>query len=341
MNIALIVTGGTNLGYGHITRSITFYKNAPQGISVYLFPIVKSCDYRLFPQDKNILFTTSFTDLINKINELSPEYIIWDTIDFDENTFFELKKICNKHVSISPAFRYMNQMNMVFSRNIEQTRESNVKYYLGMQYAIFNDACKFIPDEVYIKNLAKENLIIGISMGGGDAPNKTLKILEIISELKFPLTIWVLLGEGYNHSYQNLVDVINRNNRHEIILAKTNRSMWDILSNCNVAILAGGLMLVESVYAGLPSINIFEKKWHEKTAGNTFFDKKAAISIGNIDDAESFNRLNETLTCIRNKKSILLSMRENSKGIVDKLASNRIYNILMNNVEIEQDRMSF
>ena len=72
------------------------------------------------------------------------------------------------------------------------------------------------------------------------------------------------IREGYNHSYQSLVDVINRNNRHEIILAKTNRSMWEILSNCNVAILAGGLMLVESIYAGLPSINIFEKEWHEK-----------------------------------------------------------------------------
>jgi spore coat polysaccharide biosynthesis predicted glycosyltransferase SpsG len=331
MNIALIVTGGTNLGYGHITRSLTFYKNAPRGISVYLFPVVESCDYRLFPREKNILFTKSFPDLISKISEISPEFIIWDTIDFDEDTFFKLKKICNKHVSISPAFKYMNQMDMVFSRNIEQRREKNVKYYLGMEYAIFNDACKFIPDEIYIKNLAKENLIIGISMGGGDAPNKTLKILEVISELNFPLTIWVLLGEGYNHSYQSLVDVINRNNRHEIILAKTNRSMWEILSNCNVAILAGGLMLVESVYAGLPSINIFEKEWHEKTAGSTFFDKKAAISVGHINDDKALKRLNDNLTCIHNKKSILLSMRENSKGIVDKSASMRIYNILLHN----------
>jgi UDP-N-acetylglucosamine:LPS N-acetylglucosamine transferase len=92
--------------------------------------------------------------------------------------------------------------------------------------------------------------------------------------------------------------------------------------------LAGGLMLIESVYAGLPSINIFEKELHEKTAGTAFFEKDAAISVGNINDSISLNKLQETLNIFRHKKSILLKMRENSKGLIDKNASLRVYNIL-------------
>lgn len=328
MKIVLIATGGEDLGYGHIMRSLTFYKNAPDNTTIIFCPFVKERDRRLFPKNENIIFPLTYIDLIQYVNKFEPDIIVWDTVDFDENSFFELRKYYKKHISISPVFKYMKYIDIVFSRNPNQLKEKFVTYFLGMEYAIFNENCFFITDEVYIKNLSKKNLVVGISMGGGDAPNNTQKVLEALAGINLQMTIWVLLGEGYNHSYQNLVDTINRSSEHEIILAKTNRSMWEILSNCNVAILAGGLMLIESVYAGLPSINLFENSIHEITAGSILFDANAAKSVGNIHDSLSLNRMNDLLITMDDKKSLLLDMRENCKGMIDKNASKRIYNIL-------------
>ena len=36
------------------------------------------------------------------------------------------------------------------------------------------------------------------------------------------------------------------------ILAKTNRSMWRVLGNCSLAILAGGVTSYEAAFAGCP-----------------------------------------------------------------------------------------
>ena len=164
-------------------------------------------------------------------------------------------------------------------------------------------------------------------MGGADAPNKTLAVIRSIVSVPVSMTIWVMLGEGYRHSYEELVAATQADKRHEVILAKTNRSMWDVLSNCSLAILAGGLMMIEAVYAGLPSVNIFEKELHERTAGTEIFDAGAAFSMG-VMSPESLDRLNDWIVDASTRRSRLLACREQTKGMIDRLAPVRIYEVM-------------
>jgi spore coat polysaccharide biosynthesis predicted glycosyltransferase SpsG len=164
-------------------------------------------------------------------------------------------------------------------------------------------------------------------MGGGDAPNKTLQVLQSVCQLEIPCTFWVLLGEGYRHSYQDLVTSIRKDSNHEIILAKTNRSMWNVFSNCSVAILAGGLTTLEAVYAGLPTLNIFEKEDHLLATGKQLFEQGVAEDLGLFNNG-SLNGLRDRLSFLNGNKSQLLQMRERSKGKIDKLGPFRIYEAL-------------
>jgi spore coat polysaccharide biosynthesis predicted glycosyltransferase SpsG len=157
-------------------------------------------------------------------------------------------------------------------------------------------------------------------MGGVDAPNKTLKILEALARLEIDLTIWVLLGEGYSHSYQDLVDAIKKDSNHEIVLAKSNRSMWKILSNCSLAIFAGGLTTFEAIFAGLPTINIFEKEIHQTIISKEIIEKNVSINLGLLND-ETLEALKEKLKLFYNNRNELLKMRQNTKGLVDKNGS--------------------
>lgn len=326
IKLALFCTGGPGLGYGHLMRSASFAKGAPDAFQVRIFPLLeKESDVHLFSAlEGKTEACQSEGEALQAISRFSPDVMVWDTVDCSDDFFARLKQRVHYHVSISPVFRHMAQLDALYTRNIETADIPGVKVFKGLEYAIFNGTCQPISDEAYLQSLAKPQLTVGISMGGSDAPNKTLRILRSISTLEIPMTIWVLLGEGYLHSYEELVKAIRQDGKHEIILAKTNRSMWDILSGCSLAILAGGLVMIEAVYAGLPSINLFEKELHQKTAGTRLFESGAAFSIGVISP-ENLARLNEMLVELHDKRSMLLKCREQTSGQIDKMAPYRIF----------------
>lgn len=329
MKLAVICTGGRTLGYGHFMRSISFVSSAPEGPEVRLFPIVEQRDDHLFAAVmERTTYCRSADQVVQEISSFGADLVVWDTVDFPSLEASQIVERSERNVSISPVFSQMERMDAVFTRNADAPDIPGVKVFKGLQYAIFNNSCIQIHDDRYYETLFKSHLTLGISMGGADAPNKTLRVLESIAELEVPLTIWVLLGEGYVHSYENLVRTMRNDGIHEIILAKSNRSLWNILSNCSVAILAGGLMTIEAVYAGLPSLNIFEKEQHKATAGNEIFNRRAAMSVGIFGD-ESLESLKRHIRRLFDNRSLILAMRENARGLLDKQAIPRIYSEIL------------
>ncbi len=328
MKIAVYCTGGTTLGFGHFFRSNTFVKSAPDYVDIRLVPVVEPEDKHIF---KDVSSITSICDseetALKTILEFKPDVVVFDCVFTSDHFFVALKKSIRFTVSISPVFNQMANIDFLFTRNANSPAIENVIIYKGFNYAVFNENCSYILDEIYFHNLSKKFLTVGIAMGGGDAPNKTLQVLRSISKLETPCTFWVLLGEGYKHSYQDLVSSIQKDSNHEIILAKTNRSMWNVLSNCSVAILAGGLTTLEAVYAGLPTLNIFEKDDHLLATGKQLFDQGIAENLGLFNET-SLDTLRERLSVLNTNKSNLLQMRERAKGKVDKLGPSRIYEVL-------------
>ena len=328
LRIAVFCTGGTNLGFGHFFRSRVFVKYAPPEFKVKLFPIASHEDHHLF-RDVNDIAKICDTEqeALREILAFMPEVCVFDTVYCSEDFFYSLKSEVRYLASISPVFNHMAEIDMLFTRNADTEPIANIKIFKGFEYAIFNENCYPISDAIYQNNLEKPFLTIGIAMGGGDAPNKTLTILKQISELKIPCSFWVLLGEGYKHSYQGLVDCIRKDRDHEIILAKTNRSIWSIFSNCALGILAGGLTTVEAIYAGLPTLNIFEKQEHLKATGKRIFDEAMAINIGLFTEI-SLSKLKQTIEYLNENREVLLQMRERTKGTIDRLGPNRIFHVL-------------
>lgn len=325
MRLAIFCTGGAKLGFGHFFRSKTFAKAAPPNFTVLLVPVIDVEDRHFF---KDVLQITTLCDneatALAAIMAFKPDVMVFDAVNCSGEFFVKAKKSSRFTVSISPVFNNMTGVDCLFTRNIHTPPIGEVKIYKGFEYVVFNEHCKVIPDEVYEHNMSREFLTVGVAMGGGDAPNKTLQVLKSVSRVEAPCTFWILLGEGYKHSYQDLVDTIRKDSNHEIILAKTNRSMWNVLSNCTVAIFAGGLTTMEAAYAGLPSLNIFEKEDHLNATGRQLFELGIAEDMGLFRDA-SLDRLAERVRYLNDNKHALLDMRKNSKGKLDKLGPARIY----------------
>src|ERR1700741_3975053 len=242
MNITLVCKGGANTGLGHLHRAISFIEGAEGHAVFHVIAIMDKGLETLFKNIPDVTFIYDEADLPKVINQekFNSACCIIDTVELSAANQQVLRSRYEKIISLSPVFNNYDIVDVVFTRFSEYNYPDHIRVFSGLEYFIFNTNCIQISDEIYNRNLSEKQLTIGISMGGVDAPNKTFKILESLSKLEQEYTFWVLLGEGYSHSYQDLVESIRRDSNHEIVLAKSNRSMWKILSNCSLAIFAGG-----------------------------------------------------------------------------------------------------
>jgi spore coat polysaccharide biosynthesis predicted glycosyltransferase SpsG len=129
------------------------------------------------------------------------------------------------------------------------------RIHKGLQYTVLPAWLRPVSTEVYREHLEEERLGIAISMGGADAPNVTLSLLRQFGQTRLKLVIWVALGDAYTHSYGELL-ACAAHNRQEIILLKSNDSMWRVVKNASLVLCAGGLTTYEAAFVGLPTINL-------------------------------------------------------------------------------------
>jgi len=299
--ILIICKASINDGLGHLIRSATLADylaenypdleiafllisdlNLSNEISKKIYPV------KVIPNDSAIKIDQHFT------------HVILDMLTLDAKIMAILQSQIESIISISPIFNRLEDCTLLITRtkytNFDIPKTLSVK--AGMEYSIIRKDCEKISSERFQANLKRKSLNIAISMGGTDPENLTLKYLKEFKNFEQDLVFWVLLGEGYEHNYKDLSDIIKENRNHEIILARTNKNMWHILSNCSMAILKGGLTSYETVYAGLPAINVFSHPRHSFLV----------------------NELVENKLCLKTCYSVEETLAEFQKAIIDRAA---------------------
>lgn len=325
MKLCIITKGGTHIGLGHLLRSRTFAKYCAQFAEVKIIAIMPNDLSAVFLEVREITHIVSLEqEAVVVAISYKPDVVVFDMLSFEEGFFLEIIKFAKLSVSLSPVFNLASQVNLLFTRTRYFTPLKKTVIYGGLQYSVFNSHCTRIDDNHFMKTLGRESLTIGVSMGGGDAPNKTLEVIRTLAQVRHPCMFWVLLGEGYSHSYNDLVSAIEKDTGHEIVLAKTNRSMWSILAHCSIAILAGGLTTIEAVYAGLPSINLFEKKEHLDAMAQELLDAKVCVNLG-LFTPSAVSDIKNVVESLIDRKSEIKLMRENTKELVDNRGPERIF----------------
>jgi spore coat polysaccharide biosynthesis predicted glycosyltransferase SpsG len=264
MRIAGICKASTSIGLGHLIRINTFFgqwKKSQNEVQIDLFFIGEESLLKLIQREYySSIEVISDTESYNAVANY--DFLVLDLTDVNISLLQTFKTISNKVVLLSPVFSHWHLIDFYFGRTkyigIEPKNFPDLTIHTGLEFAIIQDSCVKISAGRFEENLKGNYFPVGIIMGGGDANNKTLQILRALKNCKVPATFWVMLGEGYKHSLDTLTDEIRKDTHHEIILAKSNQSMWHILQNCLLGILPGGITTYEAVYAGLPTINFYE-----------------------------------------------------------------------------------
>lgn len=259
--ILLVARGSRQDGLGHFMRTRAVAEALlAEGAEILVLLRGDESGIALF-QHSGIPHRFCGTDeqALASISEWAPGLTVFDTLTFSPEVFAEVAER-SRTASLSPVFNCLERVEVLFHRTVHEDprwREAErfPRIVKGLEYTIVSERCHHIPRPLYQQQLRQNPLSIAISMGGADAPNRTLAILESLARIDRSFLIWVLLGEAYTHSYEELVSVV-RGSRHEVILVKSNESMWRILHGCSLIICSGGMTTYEAAYAGLPSLNL-------------------------------------------------------------------------------------
>lgn len=330
--VLFICRGSVRDGLGHVIRSRRVAKVMKSVAQVRMVVIGdESAENLLFNHDLDYTITARDEHALYHFQHFAPDVVLFDLTKFEPDS---VERIASQSltVSLSPIFNCLGSMDLVFHRTAVQgkdwpTGSGKTELKCGLEYAVIGDHCQRIATEAYRQALAHETLAVAISMGGGDAANKTLAVLERLKGVPERMLFWVLLGEGYAHSYQDLVQCI-RGSKHEIILARTNEAMWRILSMCGLVILASGTTTYEAAYAGLPSVNTLE-------SADQFFliqelVEKGACAYAGYTFEESLNAVRGIVTRLNGHRNELLAQHERCLGLIDGLGAKRIVEQIQN-----------
>lgn len=245
---------------GHLNRSLGLFSKLSKLARTHIYLLGGLKPHRVLSLDKgNWTACLDDLDCEERLMVDGPQVVVFDTLNFHPESFQRIAARF-KTASISPEFSCLGEVGALFHRtkyeSIEWSRFPRPPVmYKGLEYWISGSKLDLVSALRYNLTINEPKLNIGISMGGTDAANDTLKILDALAGLPEQSVLWVALGEGYAHSVEEIFKSADRN-FHEVVIIKSNESMWRVLQNVAVVICAGGVTAYESWQAGIPSLVI-------------------------------------------------------------------------------------
>ncbi len=329
--LAFYCHGSTSVGLGHVMRSRSVAEaaadEAARRAEARIFAVGDASIEPLLA-NRRPEFEIHATDeaAAAAIEAYAPDVVYFDMLHTDDAVFARLAR-GRTTASLSPVFNHLDRVDLFFHRSAVHPRTAlrpqRAGWNCGLEYAIVRPGCTPIATARYLESLDPEQpLNVAISMGGGDASNRTLRVLRALRDIPRPMVFWVLLGEAYSHSYLDLVACARRDAIHEIILAKTSESMWRIVRHCAVAVLAAGTVTYEATAAGLPSINTFDDPAHRFLV-RELVDRGAAFDAGAPFDA-ALATVTGLLSELDRDRGRLRAAHEAARGLIDGRGAHRV-----------------
>jgi spore coat polysaccharide biosynthesis predicted glycosyltransferase SpsG len=258
MRVAVICRGSLDEGLGHVTRAAAVH--IALGERSVRFVVIGDAAAATVAQEhvKDPVIVSQDSDVLLALQD-DVDAVVLD-VKLLERSCFEALQAKARIVSLSPTFEYQTEVARSYSRTEYEPSAAlasdPVRHKRGIEYTILGPHVRKVSSPEYVAAAYDTPLGVGIAMGGSDAINLTMRAVEELGEVQERLVIWAMLGEGYGHSYDDLVRKIRESGRHEALLAKASHSMWTVLSRTALLVLAGGVTSYEAAYAGIPAINL-------------------------------------------------------------------------------------
>lgn len=326
MNICIRADGGSEIGMGHIMRTLVLAEELRKKHKVFYacridkpftdkykagIELIKKKNFNIVYINENNINT----DICN----INADCIITDSYDVDEEYF----NIVKKHFKISGCLddeKICDYFNVDFLINqnpyadkLNYNCNCNTSLMLGTKFVILRDEfrnCQFK------KNINKTVKDIMITVGGSDNNNLTKYIIEQLNKLDYRLHI--VIGSGFK--YGELLKKYESEN----ILLYFNATMSELMKKCDICISSCGSTLYELAMLNIPTIGIVVAENQQMAAES--MDELGIIKYSSLQ--------NLALTVEQLDYNKRLELSENAKKLVDGKGVHRIVEKIESGINI-------
>lgn len=356
MKIAIQADGGTEIGMGHIMRTLVLAKELSKENEVFYICRVEnkdnssqnyikdnSCEvnsleqlvefninYSKYIQGIKKILSEGFkvrilneNRLIDKLKDIKADLLITDSYFVDEKYFEETKKFFNKTAYIDDMNKYYFNVDFLINQNCDAEdfyyrTNNNTELMLGIDYILLRDEFKNLNK----KNIKNKAYDIMITVGGSDQDHITEKILNCISELDY--NFHVVIGPSFEDT--SFVDTFKNDN----IKFYYNADMCSIMKKCDMAISACGSTLYELSTCGVPTLGIILAD-NQNGIANKLNDMDVITNLGWCDKISKADLINNIYKLANNYK-LRKSLSYKASKIVDGKGAERIAKVLCENI---------
>lgn len=328
MKIAIRADGGSNMGMGHIIRTVNLAKELAKTNEVFYVCRVDNnlkenelhCSYKSLVSSKYRMgiekvksegFQVEYINeafIIEELKNIKADLLITDSYDVDENYFHQTKRMFKKTVYIDDMNLYYFDVDILINQNINANElkykvNDYTELLVGLNYVMLREEFINVPKRI-IKDKV-ENIMV--TVGGADPKHLTERILDWVQDIEY--TFHVVIGPSFEEN--------NNFKEYESNKVKFyyDANMCEIMLNCDMAISTCGSTLYELAACELPTLGIIIAENQRKIA----YKMNTEGIIKNLGWVYKLNRKEfiNNIEKIASNYKLRLSMSKAGSNIVD------------------------
>ena len=212
------------------------------------------------------------TEVLDVIRNEKPDIVVWDRLDTDPDTCRAIKKLGALLVTLDDQGEGQVEADITVNAMVF----GGDTCYKGFEYVILPDMKRDCRDP---SRLVRR---IFISFGGYDHHDMTRKVLTSLRKLDGAVELHVVVGLSYSDS----VDLRTLfSNESRLIVYRNPKNFSHLLMESDLAILSGGLTLLEALAGGIPCIAIGQYR-HQVDTIQRLEEVGAVINLGSAEDVQ-------------------------------------------------------
>jgi UDP-2,4-diacetamido-2,4,6-trideoxy-beta-L-altropyranose hydrolase len=265
MRIVTITMGGTEVGMGHIFRSITLAKDLVPRAEIFFILNEDEISKNLIKKSGFRAITAGNNDGIKQyVIRLKPNIIIFDKLNVDENLAKEIKTSTGSKLVLfeneSGANCYASVVvNAIIHTNFKNTiytdEHTNTLFLCGPKYWILRPEFYEYKRKGKILNSGIQRIVL--AFGGSDPANLSSKVLTELLLWERDLQIDICLGIHFSY-FQELNAALTKysNNSKDIKTFYNPPNIAELMYRADLVITSPGTCAVEALSIGTPIIAI-------------------------------------------------------------------------------------
>ncbi|MGO5072732.1 UDP-2,4-diacetamido-2,4,6-trideoxy-beta-L-altropyranose hydrolase [Clostridium sporogenes] len=270
MKIAIRADGGSQIGMGHIMRTLVLAKELAKTNDVFYICKVdvplsskyKSGMDKVKAEGFNVV-TINENNIINDLKNIAVDCLITDSYDVNEEYFNLTKGMFEITGYIDDMNLHYFNVDFIINQNIgaeEYSYKANkdTRLFLGTNYTMLREEFRKNPN----KNIKKEVQNFMITVGGADPNGITNIICNYVKDLEFKFH--VIIGPSFKE--ENIKKLIYLKNLKDNINLYFNANMIEIMNKCDIAISACGSTLYELSACQVPTLGLIIADNQQKIA---------------------------------------------------------------------------